>query len=373
MRDDRYEEYDNGYAAPYQEQRYDDGNGYDPGMQEREAAPQREPREPRVRGERPVRESTGRRPARDGVDAGQRPAPARRQEQAPVAGAGNPVLNGLKAAGGAVAGAFSGVAGAVSSRVAQSRAVEYEDGDYVGTGAPCRMCGHPVDHLQSRCPHCGTLVRPVTQRTSFWVAVIVLVALVVVLTLAIGSCKANQAGDPGTPAVSSDVTQLQTLVDDSNAALDEQRETHPYTRYTAYNLRQAVTAAETVLDDTSATSSQRSEAYSNLNNAKGALLTLATTYEWPVFGENLLTEPVKWSTKQVGLNCTVASINMADDGGLSSMVVSDPNNAANQLTVYFYPVDIKSSYDVGSNINVYGEFVYDGTNMALWADKIEAL
>ena len=32
MRDDRYEEYDNGYAAPYQEQRYDDGNGYGPGM-----------------------------------------------------------------------------------------------------------------------------------------------------------------------------------------------------------------------------------------------------------------------------------------------------------------------------------------------------
>ena len=251
--------------------------------------------------------------------------------------------------------------------------MEYEDGDYVGTGTPCRMCGHPVDHLQSRCPHCGTLVRPVTQRASFWVAVIVLVALVVVLTLAIGSCKANQAGDSGTPAVSSDVSQLQTLVDDSNAALDEQRETHPYTRYTAYNLRQAVTAAETVLANTSATSSQRSEAYSNLNNAKSALLTLATTYEWPVFGENLLTEPAKWSTKQVGLNCTVASINMADDGSLSSMVVSDPNNAANQLTVYFYPVDIKSSYDVDSNINVYGEFVYDGTNMALWADKIEAL
>ena len=200
-----------------------------------------------------------------------------------------------------------------------------------------------------------------------------LVALVVVLTLTIGSCKANQAGGPGTPAVSSDVSQLQTLVDDSNAALEEQRQTHPYTRYTAYNLRQAVTAAETVLASTTATANERSEAYSNLNNAKSALLTLATTYEWPVFGENLLTEPAKWSTKQVGLNCTVASIDMADDGGLSSMVVSDPNNAANQLTVYFYPVDIKSSYDVGSNINVYGEFVYDGTNMALWADKIEAL
>ena len=372
MRDDRYEAYDDGQAQPYQGGWNEGGADYAPAENEYQGGTQGDAR---ARGARVDAGRAAERPgAPQGLRSARTSAPRQRsQAQNAASNAGNAVLGGLKAAGSAVAGAFGNAAHAVSSRAAQVRAVEYEEGDYVGSGAPCRVCGRPVDHLQARCPHCGALARPLYQRSTFWIAVVVLVALVVVLTLAIGSCKANQPAAPGAPAGVSATDDLQKLVDTAEASLTEQRNSHPYTRYTAYNLRQAVTAAEKVIADTSATSDARSEAAAGLTNAQAALLTLASDYEWPVFGENLLDSPATWSTKQVALNCNVVSVEVAADGGLSSMVIADPNDEANQLTVYFYTVDITNTFDVGSNVNVYGEFVYDGTNMALWADKVEVL
>ncbi len=303
--------------------------------------------------------------------AGRASSQGRGGRSAAPAAQGNPVLDALKTAGGAVAGVVGGLVEGISARRAQAHAVVYEQGDYTGTGSPCRMCGNPVDHQQSRCPHCGTFVHPLYKRPKFWIAVVVLVALVIVLTSALSSCKSDTAPSGDTAGTATSTADLQTLIDTAEATLTEQSQSHPYTRFTAYNLRQAVTAAENAVADTSSTQATLSEVATNLSNAQAAILSIVGTYDWPTFSD-LVSNPANNSTKQVAVSATVASVGETQSNGLCSMVIQDPSNADNQLTVYYYPWnDVTAEFSAGANVSVYGEFVYDGTNMALWADKVE--
>lgn len=374
MRDDRYADYGETYeerpgraTQTYQERPARPRSSRASGEYQRRERPvpaaqeEYEDEQP-VYDERPAQRASGRVPSQ---------GRAGRQQAAP-ASQGNPVLGALKTVGGAVAGVVGGLVEGISARRAQAHAVVYEQGDYTGTGSPCRMCGNPVDHQQSRCPHCGSFVHPLYKRPKFWVAVVVLVAVVVVLTMALSSCKSETAGSGNTATTVSSASELQTLIDAAEATLTEQSQTHPYTRFTAYNLRQAVTAAESAVADTSSTAATLSEVATNLSTAQAAILSITATYDWPTFSD-LVANPANNSTKQVALNATVVSVGEAQSNGLCSMVIQDPSNADTQLTVYYYPWnDVTGEFSAGSTVNVYGEFVYDGTNMALWADKVEA-
>jgi hypothetical protein len=379
MRDDRYMEYEEGgYDEQPARQGYSERPVRQGSRQAGDYQPQPRQRSTRQQVEYADDEQAGmdyaeqRRAARAATSRGAGASSRGRVPAAAQGSEGNPVLNGLKAAGGAVAGAVGGLAGNISAARAQAHAVQYDEGDYTGSGAACRMCGYPVDHLQSRCPHCGTFVHPLYKRPTFWVAVVVLVAVIVVLTLAIGSCKANQDGSPVATQTAASTDNLQELVDTAEATLTEQRETHPYTRFTAYNLRQAVTAAESVAADTSATTEARAEAATNLSTAQAAMLQLSGSYDWPVMSD-VVANPANYSTSQIAVNVTVVSVGESASSGLTSMVVADPSDSNTQFTVYFYAVDQTAEFGAGSNINLYGEFVYDGTNMALWADKVEPM
>ncbi len=375
MRDDRYAE----YGETYDERPARAAQNY------QERAPR--PRSTRTSGEYQRRERPVSAPQQEYVD--EQPAyeeePAPRAQRAPrrdsassrsgrqpaAAPQGNPVLGALKTAGGAVASAVGGLIEGISARRAQSHAVVYEQGDYTGTGTACRMCHNPVDHMQSRCPHCGAFVHPLYKRPVFWVAVVIFVALVVILTMALSSCKSEGTGTGGAPAAATSTADLQTLIDTAEATLTEQSQSHPYTRFTAYNLRQAVTAAENAVADTSTSASALAEVATNLSNAQAAVLSITSTYDWPTFSD-LVANPANNSTKQVALSATVVSIGEVQSNSLCSMVIQDPSNSDNQLTVYYYPyTDQTSDFSAGATVSVYGEFVYDGTNMALWADKVE--
>ena len=378
MRDDRYADYGETYderpgrsEQTYQERPARPRSSRTSGEYQRRERPATAAQQ-EYADERPAYEEQpayDERPARRASGRAQSQGRASRQPAATAQG--NPVLGALKTAGGAVAGVVGGLVEGISARRAQAHAVVYEQGDYTGTGSPCRMCHNPVDHQQSRCPHCGAFVHPLYQRPKFWVAVVVLVALVVVLTMALSSCKSQTPGSGSTATTVASATELQTLIDTAEATLTEQSQSHPYTRFTAYNLRQAVTAAENAVADTSSTSATLSEVATNLSNAQAAILSITATYDWPTFSD-LVANPANNSTKQVALNANVVSVGEAQSNGLCSMVIQDPSNADVQLTVYYYPWnDVTGEFSAGSSVNVYGEFVYDGTNMALWADKVE--
>ena len=110
----------------------------------------------------------------------------------------NPLKDGARKLGGAVAGLGRSAVSKIPRPTpkAPQASVSYNDGDFLGSGIPCRVCGNPVDQAQVRCPHCGAYVKPLYKSLPFWVLVAVAVVLVVLLSLAINSCRSAEPVNP---------------------------------------------------------------------------------------------------------------------------------------------------------------------------------
>ena len=87
----------------------------------------------------------------------------------------NPLKDGARKLGGAVAGLGRSAVSKIPRPTpkAPQASVSYNDGDFLGSGIPCRVCGNPVDQAQVRCPHCGAYVKPLYKSLPFWVLVAV--------------------------------------------------------------------------------------------------------------------------------------------------------------------------------------------------------
>lgn len=348
MRDERYVPYDDGrgYAAPDAGQYTEYG---DPAVQN-EAGRERPARQPRPR----------------------------RTPPAPQGGLNRAVEVVVGVAGGvvgAVGNLFGGVAGKVrsfSASRAQGR-VQIEDDDYLGVGAPCRMCGNPVDRLQARCPHCGARVKPVYRQVPFWIGVAVLVALVVVLTMAITSCKTEQANNPGPAAeapVATTPDELQKMVTEAENTLAAQAVSHEYTRLSAFKAQQAVDAAKNVLSSGTASEQMISDASKSLSAAVAGLTRVAedSAYTWP-YASDVMANLDSYLGKQIALAGKVTYADWPADGtpGWSQMTLTDGST----LGIGVYPADAQSQFAIGQDITVYGVLNTDGTTYAFWADKVE--
>ena len=273
---------------------------------------------------------------------------------------------------GAVAGAFGGLADKVhafSSNRVKGR-LDIEADDYLGVGTPCRMCGSPVDRLQVRCPHCGARLRPLHTQPTFWIGVAVLVLLVVVLSLAIGSCKSEQAGSPSVSQnVAVTAETLQTAVADAETTRAEQS-SHVYTRLSAFKAQEAVDAAKAVATSGTATAQELSDASKNLADAMSGLVRVVDTssYEWP-YATDFTANPESYLGKQIALTGTVSSVDLPDDGSLGwSQITLDDGST---LGIGVYASDSQAQFEEGKEVTVYGVLNSDGTNYAFWCDKVE--
>ena len=297
---------------------------------------------------------------------------SRGRASAQQGGAGK-VSGALGNAAGAVAGVFGGLASKVhdlsSNRVKGKLDIEADD--YLGVGAPCRMCGSPVDRLQVRCPHCGARVRPLHTQPTFWIGVAVLVALVVVLSLAIGSCKSEQAGSANIPSGAATTSaSLQTMVNEAQTVLDAQATSHTYTRLSAFKLQQAVDAAKDVVASDSANNQQIAEASTALSEATAGLSKVLDTssYEWP-YATDFSANMDAYLGKQVALTGTVTYADWPEDGSLgwSQITLGDGTT----LGIGVYPSDAQSQLEEGKEVTVYGVLNSDGQSYAFWCDKVE--
>lgn len=210
----------------------------------------------------------------------------------------NPIA---RVAGGVAQGARSLVsrnnqstrAGRTSSREGQqassSRSASYAGDDYLGTGEPCRLCGRPVEPTQSRCPHCGAFRVPLYQQLPFWIAVVVLVVLIVLFTLAANSCASKPADQGTTPAATDssdgaatsteDKTELLAAIAEGQTYIDENAAYGTYTVASVVALRDAMSTAQSVADDASATADQISQATQGISSAVGSLMNCPTGYD----------------------------------------------------------------------------------------------
>lgn len=164
--------------------------------------------------------------------------------------------------------------------------------DYLGTGEPCRVCGRPVEPTQSRCPHCGAFRVPLYQQVPFWVAVVVLVALVVVLSCVVNSCGSSKAGMdtpvPSMPAasdspVAQDKSDLSDALANGQTYVDDNAANGTYTVASIDALRAAMNVGQAAFDDEGATEDEVSEATQAISDAVGGLMKCATGldgYSW---------------------------------------------------------------------------------------------
>lgn len=311
----------------------------------------------------------GDRRVREGRPEGR--ARSRGAASAPQGGA-NKASAALGSAAGAVAGVFGGLAEKVrglNANRAQGR-TQIEEDDYLGVGAPCRLCGNPVDHLQSVCPHCGARVRPLYKQAPFWIGVAVLVVVIVILTLSIGSCKAGQAGNSGPAATAASVSAtLQAEVTQAEAILDGQASSHEYTRRSAFVLQEATDVANSLLGVQDASTQVLSDAESSLSAALNGLMKTDTSgCEWP-YVDDFVADMGAYLGKQIALTGTVSYVDVPADGSLgwSQITLSDGTT----LGIGVYASDCQGDLAVDKQVTVYGVLNSDGTTYAFWADKVE--
>ncbi len=259
----------------------------------------------------------------------------------------NPLKDGARKLGGAVAGlGRSAVAKIPHPEPKRPHAsVSYDEGDFLGTGSPCRACGNPIDSSQARCPHCGAYAKPLYQSIPFWILVVVALALVVLLSLAINSCRSTQApgpgpavnpgsvsqdGDPATTPAPADKSALQAAVSSAQVTLDAQAAAHTYTAYSANALQAAVNTANQVLSNAAASDEEVSNAATAVSDAMAHLVTPLSDadYPWPDYGD-LVANLGAYVGQQVAVNGTTQSVSTDDATGLTTAIMAiagDPNN-----------------------------------------------
>lgn len=219
--------------------------------------------------------------------------PSSRRAAAP---ASNPVKEGMARLGSVVSSRRQGAQRQPRTRDEEParpapRASRSRGDNYFGTGDPCRVCGNPVDPTQSRCPHCGAFKRPLYQNVFFWVAIVVLVAAVVGLTLAINSCKSKEGAKEPAPVVQTGATEEENALNAALAAahetLNAQGDDRKYTSLSLEGLQSAVDEASAASTDASATAAQLTAAKQKIDDATAALVALPDRqdYTWPGYDD----------------------------------------------------------------------------------------
>lgn len=272
------------------------------------------------------------------------------------------------------------VGGLVRRRGSSSRDVErgvrapsreaMDNGDYLGTGMPCRVCGNPVDNTQARCPHCGAFVRPLYQQVPFWIAIVVLIALVVVLAVVINSCSSSEDGGTA-PTASQNTDALSSAVASAQEAIDGQAVDRTVTRYSLQTLREALAQANDIMAEGEAvTDEQIAAAVQSVNSAISGLTPLAESYPWPTYEE--LTTPVDAMVgQQVAVSGTYQAAAVGDDGSvMSSMALSGDANCI--VYVQYTSAETATELTEGDDFTAYGTVVgSEGGVPIIWADRVE--
>ena len=304
----------------------------------------------------------------------------------------NPLKDGARKLGGAVAGLGRSAVSKIPRPTpkAPQASVSYNDGDFLGSGIPCRVCGNPVDQAQVRCPHCGAYVKPLYKSLPFWVLVAVAVVLVVLLSLAINSCRsaepvnpapvanpgnAAQEGDPGSApnTAPADKGALQAAVSSAQASLDAQATTHTYTAYSANALQAAVDAANQVLSNAGASDEEVSNAATAVSDAMAHLVNplAESDYPWVDYGD-LVANLGAYVGQQVVVNGTTQSVSVDDATGLTTAVIAVAGTPSDLVYVQFGPGVADGTVDVTVDITAMGTVSgnQDGYPVVL-ADRVQ--
>lgn len=293
----------------------------------------------------------------------------------------NPISNVVQRIGSAVSGVFAKRAPRTADTV--SRAVRsprtsvahHDGGDYLGTGDPCRVCGNPVEHGQARCPHCGAFAKPLYANVLFWIGVAVLAVVVVLLTLAINSCKPGEALQPSQEqnpvTAGQDRGALTAAVASAQSTIDAQATQRTYTRYSINNLQNAVWSAQTVLADANASDEAIAQSAQAVGAAMGSLAVIASDYPWPSY-DDIMANPGSFVGQQIVVNGTAQYLNYHEEG-YTTVVLAIAGDPAQILYIDYYMNDIGYDPIVGGDFNAKGTLVGladDGVPYIL-ADAIE--
>ncbi len=306
----------------------------------------------------------------------------------------NPIKDGARKLGGAVAGLGRSAVAKIPHPApkAPQVSVSYDEGDFLGSGAPCRVCGNPVDPSQARCPHCGAYVKPLYKSVLFWILVAVAVVLVVLLSLEINSCRSTesvlpapdtnpgavtQEGEPGSASntAPADKSALQAAVSSAQATLDAQAATHSYTSYSADGLQAAVNEANQVLANANASDEEVSNAATAVSDAMAHLVTpLATSdYPWPDYAD-LVANLGAYVGQQVAVNGTTQSVSTDTVTGLTTAVIAVSGDPNTLIYVQYWPGVADGAIDVTVDFTAMGTVTggQDGYPIVL-ADRIEIM
>ena len=296
----------------------------------------------------------------------------------------NPIKDGARRLG----DAFSGLRQAAAAKVPRPaprtpRAdMARDDGDYLGVGNPCRVCGNPVDPTQARCPHCGAFVRPIYQHVGFIVAVVVAIAAIVLLSLAISSCRGGEPANPAVvnpdnpdvpaPSNPGDKSALTAATASAQAVLDAQPGTHLYTAYTIRNLQTAVDNANAVINNADASETEVAQAAQAVSDAMGALVNPLGEYPWPMYAD-LAAGVSGYVGQQIAINGTTQEI-VTDEYGLNTATMAVSGDSTCIVYIQYYGDVVSGDLYVGADFTALGTVTgdWDGTPVIL-ADHIDVI
>ncbi len=361
MRDERYDQnagYQDGYYEPGYDPAYGQDAGYASGAQQQGFTRHRSSNARQMAATNPV-------------------ADIARRVGGAVSGAASGLVSNIKSAAGNArrgASAQQAARGERPERAERGASLRSEGEDYRGVGAPCRVCGNPVDSAQSRCPHCGAFVRPLYTNVVFWIAVGALALIIALLSIGITSCSSTGADGTSPSAQSQDPrTALQSVVTTAQSTLDAQSADRTYTRYSLSALSDAVTNANTVLSDANATDDQMSQATQAISTATLGLTALATDYQWPTYSD-LTSNTSSYIGQQVAVTGTCLFVNDWGDGSLSTALGSADTG---ETIVYadYTLAQVNGTLAQGSSFNVYGVLTglsSDGVPV-IYVDTIDVL
>lgn len=259
---------------------------------------------------------------------------------------GNPFLNVLhnvgNAAGNAVSRiqeAASAARGSAAAREAQDEAEQdsssaRSDSDYMGTGTPCRKCGRPVEHDQLRCPHCGSLQKPIYTNPYLLVPLVAAAVLVIVLTVVFSSCVsatsttdkgASQAGGADTSAANGDsIDVLNSVINTTNDQyLNANASAHTYTEASIANVQAQLASAQAVASAEKPSTSDVENAVSSLRSSLDALVqrTAYADLTWPYY-DDLNANVTSYTGSQIAMNGLVLSTHPTANGNLAYVAIS---------------------------------------------------
>lgn len=296
----------------------------------------------------------------------------------------NPIKDGVSRLG----SAFSGLRQAAVSRVPKPAArspraeVTRDDGDYLGVGNPCRVCGNPVDPTQIRCPHCGAFVRPLYQHIGFIVAIVVAIVAIVLLSLAISSCKGTAPAEPGptnpgtdpaaTVAPTGDKSALTAATASAQAVLDANPSTHTYTAYSIANLQAAVNNANAVINNPDATDEEVAQAAQSVSDAMGALVNPLADYPWPMYAD-LVADIPGFIGHQIAINGTTQTIE-TDANGLNTATMAVSGDSTCIVYIQYYGDALNGELYPGSDFTALGTVTGDLNGLpVILADQVDVL